>query len=621
MSASSLCTPLADFLTASLGEQYGRIGELIRDELGIFTLKQAQTSLDDSDLVEVRERQLRSRACVCVCVCVSVSGQWLTLTRFARVPMAQLSKLTPIKVAHRKVLLNAVRNASREELTITSFDGLPWRGRAAVRTLSVRLEGSEKIVSVVVQRDATVQQIVSAAQRATRTDGDLLVWDGRRQARTKLAPRHLRLLRKADPLVLVPLEPAAAPPPGEGEWADGGGWSDDELELQAREPPVAGDAASDDDREGQMMDVKCPAGAAAGAVLMVTSSWGNVMQVIVPPGVEQGDTFEVLCTPTPSAPAPAPSLPPPLPQPATRHRAQHTTPRAGPQPPPPRPAPMTLSGKGQGGAQPWKLAADLQESELAMDKLQETLADVEKPTNVEILKVTCPEGATAGDVVTVRTSWGEMMDVEVPAGIAPGETFEVPSWAVLSSSGSPQSAVAGSIKAVSPPRKYERKPLDENEVARLHQVQRQKGRQDALFRAMLRNDSPPEPHPQSSTSYLTEELIPSPISPRLSELATPRPRQIKEKFLVPKPTEKQAKTGGPGTAWKSPPPAPSTLTKLRTKPKQATLEHLETFDEWQEEKRMKIESKRKALSQLPRHRTRLTKAQQKQLVRRLYEVR
>ena len=66
MSASSLCTPLADFLTASLGEQYGRIGELIRDELGIFTLKQAQTSLDDSDLVEVRERQLRSRACVCV---------------------------------------------------------------------------------------------------------------------------------------------------------------------------------------------------------------------------------------------------------------------------------------------------------------------------------------------------------------------------------------------------------------------------------------------------------------------------------------------------------------------------------------------------------------------------
>jgi hypothetical protein len=60
---------------------------------------------------------------------------------------------------------------------------------------------------------------------------------------------------------------------------------------------------------------------------------------------------------------------------------------------------------------------------------------------------------------------------------------------------------------------------------------------------------------------------------------------------------------------------------LRTKPKQATLEHLETFDEWQEEKRMKIESKRKALSQLPRHRTRLTKAQQKQLVRRLYEVR
>jgi hypothetical protein len=282
---------------------------------------------------------------------------------------------------------------------------------------------------------------------------------------------------------------------------------------------------------------------------------------------------------------------------------------------------MKLSGKGQGDAQPWKLAADLQESELAMEELQETLEEGNKPTNVEILQVTCPEGATAGDVVTVKTSWGEMMDVEVPAGTSPGETFEVPSWAVLSSSGSPQSAVAGSMQTVSPPRKFERKPLDEKEVVRLHQVQRQKGRQDALFRAMLRNDSPPDPHPQSSTSFLVDDT-PSPISPRLSELATPRPRQFKGKFHAPKSnTEKQANTGSPGTGWKSPPPAPSTLSKLRTKPKRATLEHLETMDEWDEEKRMKIESKRKALSQLPRHRTRLTKAKQKQLVRRLYDVR
>jgi hypothetical protein len=53
MSSSPLCTPLVGFLTESLGEQYGRIGELIRDELGIDTVKQAQTSLGDSDLVEV----------------------------------------------------------------------------------------------------------------------------------------------------------------------------------------------------------------------------------------------------------------------------------------------------------------------------------------------------------------------------------------------------------------------------------------------------------------------------------------------------------------------------------------------------------------------------------------
>ena len=62
MSSSPLCTPLADFLATSLGEQYGRIGELIRDELGIETLKQAQTSLSDSDLVEVRPRARRISA-------------------------------------------------------------------------------------------------------------------------------------------------------------------------------------------------------------------------------------------------------------------------------------------------------------------------------------------------------------------------------------------------------------------------------------------------------------------------------------------------------------------------------------------------------------------------------
>lgn len=56
MSSNLLDTPLEDFLATSLGEQYGRIGELIRDELGIDTLKQAQTSLTESDLVEVRGR-------------------------------------------------------------------------------------------------------------------------------------------------------------------------------------------------------------------------------------------------------------------------------------------------------------------------------------------------------------------------------------------------------------------------------------------------------------------------------------------------------------------------------------------------------------------------------------
>ena len=235
----------------------------------------------------------------------------------------QLAKLTPqLKVAHRKVLLNAVRNATVEELTITSFDGLPWRARAAARTLSVRVEGSEEVVSVVVRCDATVSQVVSAVQKATGTDGELLVWDGRRQARTKLASRHLRSLRKADPLVLVPPEPVDVPQLEErDEWGDGGGWSDDESQLESQSSPAADQPAGAEAvdiggrEEGggpgqgddmQIMDVKCPLGAAPGAMLMVTTSWGDVMQVIVPPGVDPGETFGVPCFPTPRAAARAP---------------------------------------------------------------------------------------------------------------------------------------------------------------------------------------------------------------------------------------------------------------------------------------------------------------------------
>lgn len=53
MASLLLQTPLSDFLATSLGEQYGRIGKLIADELGIDSLSQAQTSLSESDLIEV----------------------------------------------------------------------------------------------------------------------------------------------------------------------------------------------------------------------------------------------------------------------------------------------------------------------------------------------------------------------------------------------------------------------------------------------------------------------------------------------------------------------------------------------------------------------------------------
>ena len=112
-----------------------------------------------------------------------------------------------------------------------------------------------------------------------------------------------------------------------------------------------------------------------------------------------------------------------------------------------------------------------------------------------------------GGLGAVQTSWGETIDVEVPAGVWPGETFEVPSWAVLSSSGSPEAAIAGALgsadlspreekpppppppppSAAAPPQDPERKVLDQREITRLHLVQRQRGRQDALLRAKTRN--------------------------------------------------------------------------------------------------------------------------------------
>ena len=49
-------TTLSDYLATKpgLGEHYGTFGDVIRDELGIETLAQAQTRLTESVLVQVR---------------------------------------------------------------------------------------------------------------------------------------------------------------------------------------------------------------------------------------------------------------------------------------------------------------------------------------------------------------------------------------------------------------------------------------------------------------------------------------------------------------------------------------------------------------------------------------
>ena len=105
-------TTLSDYLATKpgLGEHYGTFGDVIRDELGIETLAQAQTRLTESVLVQVRLSRLRfcSTPCSADTRCHSQLSE---------------TKAPDLKALHRKVLLKAVRNASKEDLTTHSFDG------------------------------------------------------------------------------------------------------------------------------------------------------------------------------------------------------------------------------------------------------------------------------------------------------------------------------------------------------------------------------------------------------------------------------------------------------------------------------------------------------------------
>ena len=65
-------TTLSDYLATKpgLGEHYGTFGDVIRDELGIETLAQAQTRLTESVLVQVR---LSSAPICCPTPCLTLA--------------------------------------------------------------------------------------------------------------------------------------------------------------------------------------------------------------------------------------------------------------------------------------------------------------------------------------------------------------------------------------------------------------------------------------------------------------------------------------------------------------------------------------------------------------------
>ena len=44
---------------------------------------------------------------------------------------------------------------------------------------------------------------------------------------------------------------------------------------------------------------------------------------------------------------------------------------------------------------------------------------------VTTMEITCPEGVSAGEVITIETPDGDQIELEVPEGISPGDTFAV----------------------------------------------------------------------------------------------------------------------------------------------------------------------------------------------------
>ena len=55
--------------------------------------------------------------------------------------------------------------------------------------------------------------------------------------------------------------------------------------------------------------------------------------------------------------------------------------------------------------------------------LSETEEEEEEEEGLEWFEITCPEDAGAGDVMTIVDGDGDKLELEIPEGVVPGETF------------------------------------------------------------------------------------------------------------------------------------------------------------------------------------------------------
>jgi hypothetical protein len=162
------------------------------------------------------------------------------------------------------------------------------------------------------------------------------------------------------------------------------------LGREAFERHVAGNAGAEaviEEVQRQYEFFTVPEGLEGGDVVVVTAPDGREMEVTVPEGMQQGEEFEVDVTPRAAGSIPAVAL-------------------------------------GDEEAAPQQQEQQQQQQQQKQQQEEEE-EEEEESVDADVITVTVPEGAIAGDVIVVETPAGLELEIEVPKGCVEGEEFEV----------------------------------------------------------------------------------------------------------------------------------------------------------------------------------------------------